>query len=323
MKTVYFLLITVTIIAITQFITIPGSGENEKTEYVLVIHGGAGVIDKSIPDSIKNGYYESLSNALKIGEKILKNGGSSLNAVEQVVVYLEDDEKFNAGKGSVFTIEGKHELDASIMNGENLACGAVAGVTNVKNPVSLARMVMEKSPHVLLISEGAEKFADEMGIETVEQEYFFNKRRYEAWKRMQEEKKGTVGAVALDKQGNLAAATSTGGTTNKRKGRVGDVAIIGAGNYANNKTCAVSATGKGEEFIRHNIASTISALMEFGRLSLKDAANEVVFNRLKEGDGGIIAVDTKGNYTMPFNTPGMFRGVVTSNGIFETLIWED
>jgi beta-aspartyl-peptidase (threonine type) len=299
--------------------TKPGTPEGI---YTIVIHGGAGVIDRSMPDSVKNQYTNSLKQALEIGRKILAGGGSSLDACEAVVVFLEDDPKFNAGKGSVYTSEGTHELDASIMNGKDLSCGAVAGVKTVKNPVKLARQVMEKTKHVLLISEGAEKFARDIGMETMTNNYFDTPERYQQFQKLIKDKKGTVGCVALDKNGNLAAATSTGGTTNKMPGRVGDSPLINAGTYASNKTCAVSATGQGEKFIKNTVAFNISALMEYKGMALNEAADEMINKRLKENDGGIIAVDKDGNYAMKYNTAGMFRGVADSKGKFEIKIWE-
>ncbi|MDP3829772.1 MAG: isoaspartyl peptidase/L-asparaginase, partial [Ignavibacteriaceae bacterium] len=244
------------------------AGENNgDKKYVLVIHGGAGAVSRDIPESLKQEYIDGLNQALLIGKSILTNGGSALDAVEKVVNYLEDHPSFNAGKGSVLTSDGTVEMDAAIMSGIDLSAGAVAGIKNVKNPISLARLVAEKTPHVLLIGEGAEKFADEMKVQKVDSTYFFIRAQNERWKELKkkisEDKKGTVGAVALDINGNLAAATSTGGMMMKRPGRVGDVPIIGAGTYANNKTCAVSATGWGEKFIKNNVAVSISKLMEY------------------------------------------------------------
>jgi beta-aspartyl-peptidase (threonine type) len=236
---------------------------------------------------------------------------------------MEDSPLFNAGKGSVFSETGENEMDAAVMNGIDLSAGAVAGVRTIKNPILAARKVMEESKHVLLVRDGAEKFAREHGIEMADPSYFFTQKRYDALIRAQ--KHGTVGAVALDKAGNLAAATSTGGMTNKMTGRVGDTPIIGAGTYANNKTCAVSATGHGEFFIRYTVAHDISALMEYKGLTLAEAANEVIFVKLLRvnGNGGIIAVDKDGNYTMAFNTSGMFRGVVTAEGKREVAIFKE
>ena len=300
--------------------------DNPKAKYTIVMHAGAGNIGRDMPDSIKKEYITALTEALNVGKNILDKGGTSLDAVEKVIRFLEDDPKFNAGKGAVFTSEGTHELDASIMNGFDLSCGAVAGVKHVKNPITLARAVMEKSPHVFFIGEGAEKFAKQMNIELVDEKYFFDQKRYDQWQKMKQNaeknKKGTVGCVCLDKHGNIAAGTSTGGMTNKLPGRVGDSPIIGAGNYANNKTCGVSATGAGELFIRNTVAFNISAMMEYKNMSLKDAVYEMIHNRLKPGDGGVIAVDHQGNYIMDYNSEGMFRGVANSDGIFEIKIWE-
>jgi len=262
-------------------------------------------------------YQQELSKALSIGVEILKSGGSSTDAVEQVVRYLEDCPLFNAGKGAVFTHEGRNELDASIMDGSTLKAGAVAGVTDVKNPVSLARRVMDASPHVMLSGKGASDFAREQGIERVDSAYFFTPQRWNDLQQiLSKEKMGTVGCVALDIHGNLAAATSTGGMTNKRWGRVGDAPIIGAGTYANNATCAVSATGHGEFFIRYTVAHDISALMEYQNLSLNAAVEKVIMGKLLKagGYGGVIAIDRQGNISMIMNTSGMFRAFAHSDG---------
>ncbi|RPI71647.1 MAG: isoaspartyl peptidase/L-asparaginase [Ignavibacteriales bacterium] len=324
MKKIILTLTTLIVIIGTFFIDISGNKEEITAagKFTIVVHGGAGTISKSIPDSLKEKYLKSLSEALNIGKEILENGGKSIDAVEQVIRYLEDNPLFNAGKGAVYTSEGTHELDASIMDGSNLSTGAVTLITRVKNPISLARLVMEKTPHVLLGGDGAEKFAEQMGMEMVTNEYFDTDDRRNQLNKAQEKIKGTVGCVALDLHGNLAAATSTGGRTNKMPGRIGDSPLINAGTYANNKTCAVSGTGTGEEFIRHTVAYNVSALMEFKGMTLKQAADEVVFNFLKKNDGGIIAVDKDGNYAMPFSTLGMYRGVANSDGLFEIKIWE-
>ena len=323
MKSIILTVISLLIIAGTFFIDLPGEKDAEPVhgKYTIVIHGGAGTINKSMPDSIKKEYVKSLSEALAIGKEILAKGGKSLDAVEQIIRYFDDDPKFNTGKGAVYTSEGTHELDASIMDGSNLSTGAVTLIKHVKHPISLARLVMEKTRHVLLGGKGAEKFAEKMGIELVPNSYFDTEIRYQQLLKIKE-KTETVGCVALDKYGNLAAGTSTGGLTNKMAGRIGDSPLINAGTYANNKTCAVSGTGTGEEFIRNTVAYNVSALMEFKGMTLKDAANEVVFNILKKDDGGIIAVDKDGNYAAPFNTLGMYRGVATSDGVFEIKIWE-
>jgi L-asparaginase / beta-aspartyl-peptidase len=299
--------------------------QERSNKYTIVIHGGAGTIDKSLPDSVKESYIASLKKALKIGQDVLAKGGTSLDAVEKVLRYFEDDPKFNAGKGAVYTSAGTHELDASIMDGRDLSAGGVAGVEHVAHPISLARLVMEKTPHVLLAYEGAEKFAKEMGIKLVPNSYFDTPHRYKQWKEYQAElkvgKHGTVGCAALDEYGNIAAGTSTGGLTNKMPGRIGDSPIIGAGTYADNKTCGVSCTGVGEKFIKNDVAFRISALMAYKGYTLKQAADEVIFKVLQPGDGGIIAVDKDGNYVMDFNTTGMFRGAANSNGLFEVKIW--
>jgi beta-aspartyl-peptidase (threonine type) len=294
--------------------------------YTIVIHGGAGTISQSMPDSIKQEYIKGLQKALQIGKDVLAGGGTGLDAVEKVLNYFEEDPKFNAGIGSVFTAEGIHEMDASIMDGRDLSCGAVAGLKHVPHPISLARLVMEKTPHVLLAYEGAEKFAEQMGIKLVPTTYFDTPRRWREWqeakKKVEEGKHGTVGCVCLDRHGNLAAGTSTGGMTNKMAGRIGDSPLIGDGTYANNKTCAVSCTGWGEKFIRNTVAYNVSALMEFKGMTVEQAATEMIDKRLQPNDGGLIAVDRDGNYAMPFNSSGMFRGVANSSGTFEVMIWK-
>jgi beta-aspartyl-peptidase (threonine type) len=292
--------------------------------YTIVIHGGAGTIDPSMPDSVKEEYLKSLSHALEVGKTVLANGGTSMDAVEKVLNYFEVDPKFNAGIGSVYTSDGTHEMDASIMDGRDLSCGAVAGVQHVPHPISLARLVMEKTPHVLLAGIGAEKFAKKMGIKLVPSSYFDTPLRYKQWQdhKKKTEKHGTVGCVARDSYGNLAAGTSTGGMTDKMPGRIGDSPLIGDGTYANNKTCAVSCTGWGEKFIKNTVAFNVSALMEYKGLTIAQAADEMIYKRLQTDDGGLIAVDAHGNYAMPFNSSGMFRGVATSSGTFEVKIWK-
>ena len=284
----------------------------------IALHGGAGNMKpENFTEEQIDEYQQELSKALSIGVEILKSGGSSTDAVEQVVRYLEDCPLFNAGKGAVFTHEGRNELDASIMDGSTLKAGAVAGVTDVKNPVSLARRVMDASPHVMLSGKGASDFAREQGIERVDSAYFFTPQRWNDLQQiLSKEKMGTVGCVALDIHGNLAAATSTGGMTNKRWGRVGDAPIIGAGTYANNATCAVSATGHGEFFIRYTVAHDISALMEYQNLSLNAAVEKVIMGKLLKagGYGGVIAIDRQGNISMIMNTSGMFRAFAHSDG---------
>jgi beta-aspartyl-peptidase (threonine type) len=298
--------------------------KTEKPEFSIIIHGGAGYITKENLSPEKEAeYQEKLEEAIRVGYTILKNGGTSLDAVQKTINILEDSPLFNAGRGAVFTYAGDNEHDASIMDGKTLNAGASAGTKTIKNPINLARAVMEKSPHVMLSGSGAEEFAKEQGIEIIEPSYFSNKEKtgkkdktasfYNA--ELNGPKFGTVGCAALDKHGNLAAGTSTGGMTNKRWGRIGDAPIIGAGTYANNITCAVSSTGWGEYFIRGMVAYDISALMEYKGLTLKEAAKEVIQVKLpKIGDGagvgGIIAIDKNGNMVMEFNTPGMFRATM-------------
>lgn len=306
--------------------------------WALAIHGGAGVINRDLPEAEKQAYYDALRDALAKGRDALERGESSLDVVEMVVRTLENAPQFNAGKGAVFTHEGGHELDAAIMDGSTLAVGAVTGVRTVKNPVVLARLVMTETPHVLLAGAGAEAFADTVDVERVAPEYFDVPRRYDAWQRAlareaeqglqdleldKDEKRGTVGAVALDRDGHLAAATSTGGLTNKRWGRVGDVPIIGAGTYANDRTCAVSGTGIGEKFIRNTVASDISSLVGYSGKSVEDAARTVIHETLDPGDGGVIVVGRDGSIALVFNTSGMFRGAADANGRFDVAIWED
>lgn len=294
-------------------------------KWAIAIHGGAGTIPKNLPEAQKQQYLHSLGEALKIGQGVLRQGGTSLDAVEKVIRFLEDDPLFNAGKGAVYTHEGTHELDAAIMDGSDLSCGSVAALKTVKNPISLARLVKERSPHVFLVGEGAEAFATEMKVERVPNSYFDTPKRYqELQDALKEEPKehGTVGCVALDAHGNLAAGTSTGGLTNKRFGRLGDVPVIGAGTYANNRTCALSATGIGEEFIKHTVAHDISALMEYAGLTLQQAADRVIHQKLKAGDGGVIGVARDGSIALVFNSEGMYRGAADSRGRFEVKIWE-
>ena len=295
-------------------------------KFGMVIHGGAGTIERRemTPESEK-AHRAGLERALKAGYDILRRGGSSLDAVQAAIQVLEDDPLFNAGKGAVFDHEGKNELDASIMDGKTLNAGAVAALQHIRNPIILARLVMEKSPHVMLVGEGAEAFGKKMGVTFVDQKYFYTDER---WQSLQKEKAksspkppsdqdrhGTVGAVALDRSGNLAAGTSTGGTTNKQFGRIGDSPIIGAGTYANNRTCAVSCTGDGEYFIRSVAAYDVSAGMEYKGMPVQQAAQAVIdkVGRLG-GTGGLIAIDREGNFAMPFNTSGMYRGQVDAEG---------
>lgn len=298
-------------------------------QFTLAIHGGAGTIDPSAMTPEKKMKYEAgLMKALEAGRKILEKGGSAIDAVSLAVVELENCPMFNAGKGAVFNNQGEHELDASIMEGENLMAGAITCVQGIINPVLLARAVMEKSEHVLLSGKGAEIFAKNQGLEFADKDYFYDEFRFQQWQQIKgsdqfhldhsvqtEKKFGTVGAVAMDKKGNLAAATSTGGMTNKKWGRIGDTPIIGAGTYANNATCAVSCTGHGELFIRSVVAYDISCLMEYKGMSLKAACEEVVLNKLVKigGEGGLIAVDSKGHVELVFNSTGMYRGWATDN----------
>ncbi len=320
--------------------------------YGLVIHGGAGTIarDKMTPELEKE-YRAKLEEALKAGYKILESGGTSLNAVEVAIRIMEDSPLFNAGKGAVFTAEGTNELDASIMDGKTKMAGAVAGVKHIKNPIVLARMVMEKSPHVMMTGDGAESFAKQQGMTLVDQKYFFTERRWNDLQRIKKEEEekqkpktdkpskqsselrardlpenrfGTVGAVALDKNGDLAAGTSTGGKTNKKFGRVGDAPVIGAGTFADNKTCAVSATGDGELFIRSVVAYDISAMIEYQARTLDNAA-KVSLSKVKAlgGEGGVIGIDKFGNITMSFNSDGMYRGFVGPDGKTTVKIFRD
>lgn len=298
-----------------------------KQEWAIVVHGGAGVLSREImsPEEDKQ-YRESLKKALDTGVEVLKAGGSALDAVEKTINVLEDNPLFNAGKGAVFTHDGKNELDAAIMDGSNLAAGSVACVTDIKNPISAARKVMTNSEHVMLTGAGASQFAREQGLEIVPPSYFYTEKRYSELRRiLDKEKHGTVGCCALDKNGNLAAGTSTGGMTNKRYNRVGDAPIIGAGTYANNNTCAVSATGHGEFFIRWTVAHDISALMEYKGLSLDSASRLVVNDKLVKagGSGGVICVDKLGNVSLPFNSEGMFRAFATADGKSGVYIYKD
>jgi beta-aspartyl-peptidase (threonine type) len=299
----------------------------------IAIHGGAGVISRgSMSAEEEQAYRAGLERALDAGHSILDSNGTSLDAVAAAVRVLEDSPLFNAGRGAVFSHEGVNELDASIMDGRSLRAGAVAGITRVRNPVDLARLVMDHSPHVLLTGAGAEEFALEHGIELVPEDYFFTERRWQQLEKARSGERysaaeigyfGTVGAVALDRDGNLAAATSTGGMTNKRWGRIGDSPLIGAGNYADNGSCAVSATGSGEHFIRTVLAHEISSLMKHRGMSLAAAAHAAVHGTLRQvgGDGGVIAVDHEGNIALEFNTEGMFRGARDSKGRREVAIY--
>ena len=306
--------------------------------FSIAIHGGAGTLVKGMMTTeLEKQYKAALKEALDAGYSVLESGGTSVDAVEKAVVVLENSHLFNAGKGAVFTADETHEMDASIMNGKNLNAGAVSLISGIKNPISLAYDVMEKSEHVFLAGEGAIQFAKMNNFSIEPTAYFYDDFRHKQWleikdtdsfqldhSKKKDSKFGTVGAVACDLDGNIAAATSTGGMTNKRFGRVGDSPMIGAGNYANNKTCAISCTGSGEFFIRGVVAYDVACLIEHKGLSLLEAANEVIHKRILEigGDGGLIAVDAKGNVAMPFNTEGMYRATKSSNGKAEISIYK-
>jgi beta-aspartyl-peptidase (threonine type) len=308
----------------------------------LVIHGGAGTITKEeMSVELEMAYLKGLQDALDAGFAVLQEGGSAINAVKAAAVILEDNLLFNAGRGSVFTKKGLQEMDAAIMDGETLEAGAVAGVRNVRNPIELAMEVLHNSNHVFLSGKGANDFAIKQGVKLEPDEYFFSQFRYDQWKavrdsdnytldhtlhdvsELKEKKFGTVGAVACDTNGNIAAATSTGGMTNKKYGRIGDSPIIGSGTYANNNTCAISCTGHGEVFMRAVAAYDVSALMEYKGLSLMQACDEVVLNKLvkMEGEGGLIGVDKEGNFALVFNSAGMYRGVKSSDGTNNVAIY--
>lgn len=288
----------------------------QEPEWAIAIHGGAGAnAARMSPEELK-AVHQALDAILTDGANFLAEGGTALECVERTVKKLENNPLFNAGKGAVFNAEGRHELDASIMDGRDRACGAVAGVTTVKNPVELARLVMTRTRHVLLGGSGAEAFAKEVGVERVPNSYFSTPHRRKAWEQKKAYSKGTVGCVVRDLQGNLAAATSTGGLTNKKWGRVGDSPIIGAGCYADNRSVAVSCTGTGEEYIRRAIAHDLSARMLYGDLSLEDAGKATLAS-LPDQAGGLIAVDHQGHIILLFNTPGMARGQANSKGLRE------
>ena len=316
-----------------------------KPKFGLVIHGGAGtILRKNMTLEKEEKYRAVLAEAIQVGHRILKRGGSSQEAVEKTINIMEDSPLFNAGKGAVLNSNASIELDASFMEGKSLGAGAISGVRTVKNPISAAIKVMEASPHVMLSGSGADAFANEQGLEIVSPEYFLTERRINALKEVQkasslsktnhkyqsndfinQQRYGTVGCVALDIYGNLAAGTSTGGMTNKKWNRIGDAPIIGAGTYANNATCAISSTGWGEFFIRTVVAHDISALMEYKKLSIQDAAYEVIYNKVAKlgGDGGVIGIDSKGNMMMEMNTPGMYRAKMDASGKLEVKIYED
>lgn len=320
----------------------------QQKKYVMVIHGGAGtILKKNMSPEKEAAYIAALTKALNAGYAEIKAGKSSLDAVEATIHVLENDPHFNAGKGAVFTHDGRNELDAAIMDGKTLMAGSVAGVTTIKNPISAARAVMEKSEHVMMVGAGADQFAKEVGLEIVDPKYFWTKERWDGLQQAIKEdstkavldhgskkselfgiknhdyKFGTVGCVALDKSGNLAAGTSTGGMTNKKYGRVGDAPIIGAGTYCNNETAGISCTGWGEFYIRNVVAKTISDLIEYKGLSVAEAS-KIALDKVGKmgGDGGLIALDKKGNMTMPFNTEGMYRGAITADGKIEVSIYK-
>lgn len=297
----------------------------------LVIHGGAGtILKKNMTPEKEAAYKAKLEEALRAGYEVLKQGGASLDAVQAAITHMEDSPLFNAGKGAVFTADGKNEMDAAVMDGKTLKAGAITGVRHIKNPILLARAVMDKSEHVMLTGDGAEKFAKMQGFTMMPEKYFYTEERWKSLQKAKElekqgvkpeampadKKHGTVGAVALDKAGNLGAGTSTGGMTNKKFGRVGDAPIIGSGTYANNASCAVSCTGHGEYFIRAVVAHDISSLMQYKGLTLQQACDEVVMRKLVTmgGEGGLIAIDSKGAMAMPFNSEGMYRGSITADG---------
>jgi beta-aspartyl-peptidase (threonine type) len=320
--------------------------KNHMSKFTIAIHGGAGTILKSmLTPELEIRYNQGLQEALDAGYDVLKEQGTSLNAIVEAIKKLENNELFNAGRGAVFTNKGIHEMDACIMTGHDLDAGAVAGISNIKNPIELAKYVMLESGHVLLSGQGAKEFATSKGFEDIEDDYFFNQYRYDQWVEIRdsefyqldhkedqlkgfphEDKKfGTVGAVALDQHGHLAAGTSTGGMTNKRFGRIGDSPVPGSGTYANDRTCAVSCTGHGEYFLRAVVAYDVSCLMEYKGLSLREACAVVVQDKLVKlgGEGGLIAVDAMGNYDLCFNSEGMYRGIRTSEGINKISIYKD
>ena len=292
------------------------SCEKPINNYAIVIHGGAGtVIRENTPKELQKKYEDKLKEALEVGYSILENGGNSIDAVEKTIKILEDSELFNAGKGSVLTNDEIVEMDASIMTGNDLNAGAVATLKTIKNPISAARAVLEKSEHVFLSGTGAENFAVDNGLETVTNSYFITENQLKQIKKIKENKYGTVGCVALDKSGNITAGTSTGGMMNKKWNRIGDVPVIGAGTYANNKTCGISATGWGEYFIRNVVAYDISAMMEYQNKTMEEAAKISIFEKVGKmgATGGVIGIDKNGKVMMEFNSPGMYRGYKTEN----------
>ena len=302
------------------------SCEKSVNNYAIVIHGGAGtVIRENTPKELQVKYEDKLREALEVGYSILEQGGKSIDAVEETIKILEDSELFNAGRGSVLTNEETAEMDASIMTGQDLNAGAVATLKIIKNPISAARAVMEKSKHVFLSGEGAENFAEDVGLETISNDYFITESQLNQIKRIKDNKYGTVGCVAIDKSGNITAGTSTGGMMNKKWNRIGDVPVIGAGTYANNKTCGISATGWGEYFIRNVVAYDISAMMEYKNKTLIDAARISIHNKVGKmgATGGVIGIDKNGKVMMEFNSPGMYRGYKTSNSDFIVKMFKD
>lgn len=334
---------TLSILLALILVALPAWTQQTNGPIMLVVHGGAGTLLKSqMSDEIETQYRTAMEESLRAGHAVLAKGGTSLDAVEASIRVLEDSPLFNAGKGAVFSHDGKNELDASVMDGRTKKAGAVAGVTIIRNPITAARAVMEKSKHVIMAGRGAELFATRMGLQIVDPSYFWTERRWRSLQNellkeqkdtpaprsdlgVEETKFGTVGAVALDRSGNLAAGTSTGGTTNKKFGRIGDSPIIGAGTYADNESCAVSSTGAGEYFIRHVVAYDVCAMVKYRNMSVKQASEEVVHRKLKPagGEGGVIVLDAKGNFAMPFNTEGMYRGWMGADGVPHVQIFKE
>ncbi len=319
------------IAAITLAVSCGNRSAGPKIDYGMVIHGGSGTILRANLTPEKEAAYRAkMTEALETGYAVLQSGGDALDAVQATIVIMEDSPLFNAGKGAVFNSIGVNEMDASIMDGRDCNVGAVTVVRTVKNPIKLARLVLDESPHVLLAEDGATEFARDHNLELVDPKYFFTQRRWDALQKAKAKENeptghGTVGAVALDQAGNIAAATSTGGRTNKRFGRIGDTPIPGAGTYADNRTCGVSSTGHGEYFIRAAVAFDISARMQYAGQSLTQAANAVIHGTLTEmgGTGGVVALDKNGNIAMPFNTPGMYRGYIDQDGNVTIAIYKD
>ena len=345
---------TVFILSLTLVGTVSFSQKQKDMEqkFAIVIHGGAGtILKKDMTAEKEKAYQDKLTEALNAGYSILENGGSSTDAVIETIKIMEDSPLFNAGKGAVFTNAATNEMDASIMEGHTQNAGAVCGVKTIKNPITAARLVMDKSPHVMLCSQGADEYAKENGLKIENKEYFFNPERYKQLQRiiksekiqldhdhieddqgyeinpneLKDSKFGTVGAVALDKNGNITAGTSTGGMTNKKYDRVGDSPIIGAGTYANNNSCGISCTGHGEYFIRKVVAYDVAAMMEYKGMTLKEASDYIVNTKLVEfgGSGGLVGIDKEANIVMPFNTKGMYRGYKKFNGEMEVKIYNN